>query len=298
MPSSDSADAAGPRVDSRALLRALARAAGTFDDTAILAHEVEARLLERLDLMQMDPARILVSDARAGSGGRTLARRFPKAGKYATDPSPLMLTEARRRRGWRSRQHFSAAWSRSLPFPAGSFELAWSNLGLQWANDLDGVLREAHRVVAPDGLLMFASLGPDTLAELRAALPVAFDRVPEMPVFIDMHDVGDALSRAGFEGVVMENEIITMTYPDLRTLLADARATASGALLTDRPRGLMTSERLAALEKALPRERGRIPARFEVVYGHAWRPASGAVAADTSGTARIGVDQIGRQGSV
>lgn len=297
MPPSDSADA-GPRVDSRALLRALARAAGTYDDSAILAHEVEARLLERLDLMQMDPGRILVSDARSGSGGRTLARRFPKAGKYLTDPSPPMLAEARRRRGWRSRQHFCAAWSRSLPFPSASFDLAWSNLGLQWANDLDAVLREAHRVVAPDGLLMFASLGPDTLAELRAALPAAFDRVPEMPVFVDMHDVGDALSRAGFEGVVMENEVITMTYPDLRTLLADARATASGALLTDRPRGLLTPQRLAALEAALPRERGRIPARFEVVYGHAWRPASGAVAADTSGTARIGVDQIGRQGGV
>jgi len=286
MPSSESADdAAGPRVDSRALLRALARAAGTFDDTAILAHEVEARLLERLDLMQVDPARILISDARSGSGGRALARRFPKAGKYLTDPSPLMLAEARRQRGWRSRQHFASAWSQALPFSAQSFELAWSNLGLQWTNDLDGVLRETHRALAPDGLLLFSSLGPDTLAELRGALPAAFGRAPEMPVFVDMHDVGDALSRAGFEGVVMENEIITMTYPDLRTLLADARATASGALLTDRPRGLLTPRRLAALEEALPRERGRIPARFEVVYGHAWRPASGAVAADTTGTA-------------
>jgi malonyl-CoA O-methyltransferase len=298
MSQSEPAEAAGPRVDPRALLRALARAAPTYDDTALLAHEVEGRLLERLDLMQTDPARLLVSDARAGAAGRALARRFPKAGKYLTDPSAPMLAQARRRRGWRRRQHFCAAWSQALPFAAGTFDLWWSNLGLQWANDLDRVLREAHRVLAPDGLLLFASLGPDTLAELRAALPAAYRRPPPMPLFIDMHDVGDALSRAGFEGVVMENEVITVTYPDLRTLLADARATASGAVLADRPRGLLTPNRLAELEAALPREAGRLPARFEVVYGHAWRPASGAVATDASGTARIGIDQIGRSGAL
>lgn len=301
MPESESADAtdapAGSTVDPRALLRALARAAPTFDATALLAHEVETRLLERLDLMQVDPGRVLVSDGRAGAGGRALARRFPRAAKFVTDPSPAMMAEARRRRGWRRRQHFCAAWSGALPFRAGAFELVWSNLGLQWANDLDRVLGESHRVLGPDGLLLFSSLGPDTLAELRAALPAAFGRPPEMPVFIDMHDVGDALSRAGFEGVVMENEVITVTYPDLRSLLADARSTASGALLSDRPRGLLTPRRLAALEAALPHEAGRLPARFEVVYGHAWRPAGGGVAADASGTARIGVDQIGRSPS-
>jgi malonyl-CoA O-methyltransferase len=281
-------------VDPHAFLQALARAAPTFDDTALLAHEVEQRLLERLDFMQADPWRLLVSDGRGGSGGRALARRFPKAGKFVTDPSPVMARHARRQRGWRRRQHFCAAWSHALPFPSGRFDLAWSNLGLQWANDLDRSLREFHRVLAPDGLLLFASLGPDTLAELRAALPEGFSRPPDMPAFIDMHDVGDALSRAGFEGVVMENEVITVTYPDLRALLADARGTGSGALLSDRPRGLLTPRRLAALEAALPREGGRLPARFEVVYGHAWRPASGAVAADSSGTARINVDQIGR----
>jgi malonyl-CoA O-methyltransferase len=289
--------AQGPRIDPRALLRALARAAPTFDDSALLAHEVERRLLERLDFMQADPARLLVADGRSGAGGRALAHRYPKAATCVTDPSPAMLREARRRRGWRRRrQHFCAAWSEALPFGAGRFDLIWSNLGLQWANDLDRTLREAHRVLADDGLLLFASLGPDTLAELRAALPEAFRQSPAMPVFIDMHDVGDALSRAGFEGVVMENEVITVTYPDLRSLLADARQTGSGALLTDRPRGLLTPGRLAALEAALPREAGRLPARFEVVYGHAWRPAGGAVAADAGGTARIGVDQIGRMG--
>ncbi|MFA9459324.1 methyltransferase domain-containing protein [Thiohalorhabdus methylotrophus] len=284
----------GPRVDPAALRRALQRAAPTYDEAALLAREVQGRLLERLDLMQVDPGRLLVVDARTGADARALARRFPKAAKYLADPAPVMLNRARKKRGWRSRQHFCTAWSGALPFPDGYFDLIWSNLGLPWTNDLDTVLRELRRVVAPEGLVLFSSLGPDTLAELRQALPAAFGRVPDMPVFLDMHDVGDALSRAGLEGVVMENELLTVTYPDLRALLRDARATASGALMENRPRGLLTPRRLAALDAALPREAGRLPARFEVVYGHAWRPERSGAAADDSGIARIGIDQIGR----
>lgn len=295
MPPTSTADAEPMlAVDPAALRRALRRAAPTFDRAALLAHEVEGRLLERLQLMRVDPARILVVDARGGAGGRALSKRFPKAEKVQVDPAPAMVRQARKRRGWHRRQRFCAAWSGALPFPAGTFDLVWSNLGLPWANDLDAVLGELHRVLAPEGLVLFSSLGPDTLAELRAALPAGYSRAPDMPVFLDMHDVGDALSRAGFEGVVMENETLTVTYPDLRTLLADGRATASGALLANRPRGLLTPRRLAALEAALPREDGLLPARFEVVYGHAWRPERAGVAADASGTARIGLDQIGR----
>ncbi|HKJ87693.1 MAG TPA: methyltransferase domain-containing protein, partial [Gammaproteobacteria bacterium] len=210
------------------------------------------------------------------------------------DPSQAMVREGHRKRGWRRRQHFCATWSHTLPFRTGAFDLVLSNLGLPWTNDLDTVLGDFHRVLAPEGLVLFSSLGPDTLAELRQALPAAYTRTPGMPAFLDMHDVGDALSRAGFEGVVMENEVLTLTYGDLGSLLRDARATASGALMTNRPRGLLTPRRLAALEAALPREGGRIPARFEVVYGHAWRPERAGASADDSGVARIGLDQIGR----
>ena len=285
-------------VEPRAQRRALERAAATYDEAAVLAHEVAARMRERLDLMQVRPERLLVTDARAGADARALAEPFPKSRKTLVDPAPAMLTEARRRRPrWRHRQELCAARTPALPFPAQTFGMAWSNLGLQWEDDLDAALGELHRVVAPQGLLLFSSLGPDTLTELRTALATVFgEAAPELPLFLDMHDVGDALTRAGFEGVVMENETITVTYPDLAALLRDARATASGALLRERRRGLLTPRQWRALEAALPRVEDRLPARFEVVYGHAWRGERPGSAADAGGVARIGLDQIGRSG--
>lgn len=281
-------------VDPKAYYQALERAAPTYEATAILAHEVRARMLDRLELMQVAPERLLTTDGRTGADLRALARRYPKAEKFLIDPSPAMVGEAQRRRGWQRRQHFCAAWDLALPLPPGSVGLLWSNLGLQWAGGLSHSLKSFYRVLSPEGLLLFSSLGPDTLAELRQALPQVFERAPAMPAFLDMHDVGDALSKAGFEGVVMENEVLTIPYPDLRTLLGDLRRTAHGALLADRPRGLITPRRLRALGDALPREAGQIPARFEVIYGHGWHPETEAVVPDPSGTARIGIDQIGR----
>lgn len=251
-------------------------------------------MLDRLGLMQVEPERILAADGRSGGGMRALARRFPKARKYLSDPSPAMAREARRSRGWQRRQHFLAAWSSGLPLPSDSIGLLWSNLGLQWATDLDRVLRELHRVMVPEGLLLFSSLGPDTLSDLREALPRVYRRAPSMPLFIDMHDVGDALTRAGFDGVVMESETLDITYGDVWTLLGDLRCTGGGALLSDRPRGLTTPRHLRRLEQELPRAEGRIVARFEVVYGHAWRPEGLGKAPDPTGTARIGIEEIGR----
>jgi len=281
-------------VDPQAYYRALERAAPVYDDAALLAHEVRGRMLERLELMRVDPARILVVDGRAGADQRALRRALPRAETVLLDPSPAMVRQARRRRIWRRRQRFAVAWASALPLPSGSAGLLWSNLGLPWVTDLDRCLREIHRVLAAEGLLLFSSLGPDTLAELREAWIRVIGREPAWPPYLDMHDVGDALSRAGLEGVVMENEVLTVTYPDLPSLLRDLRRTGTGALLADRRRGLLTPRRLRALEEALPREEGRIPARFEVVYGHAWRPSTAAVGADHGGTARIGIDQIGR----
>jgi malonyl-CoA O-methyltransferase len=288
----------GGGLDPVAQRRALDRAAATYDEAAVLAHEVADRLLERFSVMQVRPERLLVADARSGADARALKGPLPKTRKTLVDPSPAMLRQARRRRGWRSRQAFCAARTPALPFPAGTFGMAWSNLGLPWVDDLDAALAELHRVVEPGGLLLFSSLGPDTLAELRTALGEVFgEAAPELPLFLDMHDVGDALTRAGFEGVVMENETLTLTYPDLEALLREARATASGALLRQRRRGLLTPRQWRALEAALPREAGRLPARFEVVYAHAWRGERPGTPADAGGTARISPDQIGRAGS-
>jgi len=120
-------------------------------------------------------------------------------------------------------------------------------------------------VLAPEGLLMFSTLGPDTLKELRAA---AGER--RVHAFIDMHDLGDMLVACGFSAPVMDMEMLTLAYPDADALLRDLRASGQTSARADRPRGLAGRCFGAGLRAAL----GAAPrASFEVVYGHAWKGA-------------------------
>ena len=168
----------------------------------------------------------------------------------------------------------SAATSRALPFAAGAFDLVWSNLALQWVNDLPRALAEFRRVLKVGGLASFTTFGPDTLKELRAAF-AGVDRHTHVSRFVDMHDIGDLLVQAGFADPVMDMEYLTLTYADGAAMMRDLRAIGATNATLGRPRGLMGRERwrrtLAALDGM--RRDGRIPATFEVIYGHAWKVA-------------------------
>lgn len=160
-----------------------------------------------------------------------------------------------------------------LPFAASCFSLVWSNLALAAHDDPAAVLREWHRILEVDGLLMFSTLGPDTLKELRAAF--ASDGFPHVHPFVDMHDVGDMLVAAGFAQPVIDMEMLTLTYAGVGGLLEDLRrAGATNAHVARRRgltgRGIWERARSAYVGR---RRDGRVPASIEVVYGHAWKPA-------------------------
>jgi malonyl-CoA O-methyltransferase len=160
-----------------------------------------------------------------------------------------------------------------LPIKAASVDLIWSNLTLQWVGDPQAVFAEFRRVLCTGGLVSFTTFGPDTLKELRAAF-LAADRATHVGSFIDMHDIGDMLVHAGFADPVMDMETLTLTYGDAIGLMRDLKAIGAHNVTAGRPRGLMGRRRwqrmLAALEAT--RRDGRLPASFEVVYGHAWKP--------------------------
>jgi len=157
-----------------------------------------------------------------------------------------------------------------LPLAAQSVELVWSNMALHWAADPLAALREFHRVLAVEGLLMFSTLGPDTLAELRSAAGAA-----RVHPFADMHDLGDMLVAAGFAEPVMDMERVTLVYADGDALLADLRASGQTCALTGRARGLAGRGFLANLQARLAAQQhgGKLPVSYEVVYGHAWKAA-------------------------
>jgi len=147
-----------------------------------------------------------------------------------------------------------------LPLAPQSVELVWCNMALHWVNEPLAAFREFARVLAPEGLLMFSTLGPDTLKELRAAAGDA-----RVHAFTDMHDLGDMLIAAGYSAPVMDMEVVRIEYAAGARLLEDLRASGQTNARADRPRGLAGRAFLRGLRES------PLGATYEVVYGHAWR---------------------------
>jgi malonyl-CoA O-methyltransferase len=249
-----------PAIDRRAARRRFQRAAATYAAAARLESEISARMLERMDYIRLAPRRVL--DAGSGPPRRGLARRYPQAAVVALDFAPAMLRTGRFA-FFRRRPLLLCGELERLPLADGAVDLVWSNMALHWLSEPLAAFREFRRVLAPGGLLMFSTLGPDSLKELRAA--AGAQRVHR---FIDMHDLGDLLLAAGLSNPVMDMEMLTLTYASAEQLLDDLRLGGQTSARADRPRGLAGRRFGAGLRRAL----GDSPAAsYEVVYGHAWK---------------------------
>ncbi len=266
----------GAALDKRLMRRAFEKAAAGYDAAAVLQHEVCRRMLSRLDFVALQPAAIL--DAGCGTGNviAALRARYPRAALYALDIAAGMVRQARARAPWWQRVVGRAVAPvcgdiEALPLRAAAVDLVWSNLALQWVNEPPRAFAELRRVLAPGGLLMFSTFGPDTLKELRAAYAGA-DRYTHVNRFIDMHDLGDMLVHAGFADPVMDMEYITLTYADARAVMRDLKAIGAHNVTAGRRPGMTARATLAAAERNYEafRRDGKLPATFEVIYGHAW----------------------------
>ncbi len=273
--------------------RSFDRAAGTYDEAAVLQAEVRQLLLERLDLAAIEPRLVIDAGAGTGRASRALKRRYPAADVIALDFALGMLRVAARQQTWFRRFGRVCADAARLPLADGSADLVFCNCMLPWS-DPDAVFAEFRRVLAPRGLLSFTSFGPDTLRELRAAW-AQVDAHSHVLRFIDMHDLGDALVRAGFAAPVLDVEHFTLSYSDVRRLAADLKAVGGRNATAGRLKGLTGPRRYTAMEAAyeIHRREGRLPATFEVVFGQAWAPAAAAPAAGKE--RRVSLEQVRRQ---
>ena len=268
-----------PFVDSHKVRRNFARAATAYDGSAVLQREVARRMLERLDYVKIAPQRVL--DVGCGPGGSltALGERYPKSFVFGADASEAMLQAGR---GQRKRMRWLLPFMRgntasllsadaqALPLKTASVGLIWSNLMLHWVDDPLAAFRESHRVLDIGGLLMFSTFGPDTLKELRACFSDGHEHTHR---FVDMHDYGDMLVECGFADPVMDVEMLTMTYPGVDELFSDLRRNGASCAMQTRRSGLMGRQAWQAARAAYERllKDGRLPATFEVVYGHAWK---------------------------
>ncbi|RJG15782.1 methyltransferase domain-containing protein [Massilia cavernae] len=252
-----------------------------------LRREIAARMHERLQLVKVAPARVLDAGCGTGPDLGLLQKDYPAAQIVGIDSNIGMIAAARtsapasslksvlnRLMPSRTGIDLLCGDFGALPLGPNSVDLVWSNLALLWHPQPDRVFAEWRRVLRVDGLLMFSSFGPDTLRELRAAF-ASMDETPHALPFVDMHDFGDQLVEAGFSTPVMDMEVITVTYDTAEALLADVRALGGNPLAT-RARGLVGRAAWQRMLAALERQRrpdGKLGLTFEVIYGHAFRPA-------------------------
>ncbi len=266
-------------VDLRQVRRNFQRAASAYDAASFFQQEVNRRMLERLDYVKIEPARVLDLGCGTGVSLTALSERYPKSGLLGADVCEAMLRAGgagQSRLRWLmpflrgSKASLVAADASALPFSAGSLDLVWSNLMLHWLDDPLKAFREMHRVLDVGGLLMFSTLGPDTLKELRSCFSDGYEHTQ---CFADMHDLGDMLLSAGYADPVMDAERLTLTYSGVKDLFRDLRQNGASCAMPARRRGLMgrASWQAAAEKYAALAEDGRLPATFEVVYGHAWK---------------------------
>ena len=272
------------RIDKARARTSFGRAANTYDAAAILQKQVREEMLNRLDLIKLTPQTILDAGCGTGAASHALQKRFVKSQVISLDFALPMLQKTRIGSDTTGLMHqiknmlsgvkhnLVCADIESLPLASKSVDLVWSNLAIQWCNDLDAALLEFYRVMQPEGLLMFSTFGPDTLKELRVATGRQ-DGMTSVSRFIDMHDIGDALVRAGFSAPVLDVERFTLTYDDVKSVMRDLKSIGAHNATDGRARGLLGRGFLQKLESNYEQYRtdGKLPATFEVVYGHAWR---------------------------
>jgi malonyl-CoA O-methyltransferase len=221
---------------------------------ALLANTIGQEMLARLDWVALKPEVVLDVGCGTGFFTQALQQRYPDAQVLGVDTAYPMLQAAQQ-------QVVNAtcicADAYALPLADQSVDLIFANLLLPWCNDLEKLMREWRRVLRKDGLLVFTSFGPDTLRVWREELGNLM-----LPNFVDMHLVGDVLTKSFFADPVLDVDYFTLTYRNSADLFRELHH--GGILLTD--------EFTLVNPAAGLTEEGIYPAAFEVVYGHAFAP--------------------------
>ena len=267
-----------------------------YESSAILQREVCTRMLDRLDWVKFVPDTVLDVGAGTGWGVEGLFEKYSSAKVLAMDLSLPMLQQTRNKSRWFRKPGLICGDAEALPLAEQSIDLIFSSLMLQWC-DPQTTFKEFLRVLKPGGLLMFATFGPDTLKELRHCW-AQLDQAQHVNSFVDMHDLGDSLLHSGFAEPVMDMDMMQLTYQDARSVMTDLKSIGANTPMHGQYRGLLTPGKLQRVLDAYEgfRQQDVLPASFEVIYGHAWKPVSPAKTRQSTRAAvneyRVSVDSL------
>ena len=270
--------------------RLFERCAESFDRACFVHEQTRSRLLQRLDYVAVDVKTALDLGSALGAGTAALAERYPGARVIAVDTSMAMLA------GGQAQGHtVLAADAESLPFADRSAELVFANMLLPWCQP-PSLFAEVARVLDHGGLFLFATLGPDSLKELRQAW-YSVDEGIHVHGFADMHDIGDLLVRSGLREPVMDVDRIEVTYAELGSLVRDLRECGATNTAAGRSRGLTAPGNWRRFAQALSDQRrdGRMPVTVELIFGQAWGRNESRVASSIDGEVAVPLAALQRR---
>lgn len=284
-----------------ALLRRVERLT-LLPESPWLNQEVARRLADKLDAIKLQPQSWVDWSAFLGGGTELVQARYPKAKRWVVEPHAVLGLRSKTERSEEAVRSWRNLFRKDVPLvltepvseapwrPAG-VDLLWANMTLHGVTDLPAMMAQWHGHLAIDGFLMCSGLGPDTAKELRAMYAALGWPLPTVD-FVDMHDLGDELVKAGFADPVMDMERITLTWETPEAMLAELR-TWGGNVAWGRYPGLRTPrwrQRLMdAMRTHLMRPDGRLGLTIELVYGHAIKPVPRAKVSEET---RVSLDDM------
>ena len=249
-------------------------------DSPWLHEEIASRMIERLAFIRLQPASWWHWEAVRGgmAAHKALRDRYDQAQTWVSSQSalnPQSMLGLLNPPWWQARRWLGSPVHAGHP-GEGQVQMVWANMALHTQAHPQDLLALWHRSLAVDGFLMFSCFGPDTLGELRELYRSRGWGEPSH-AFTDMHDWGDMLVETGFAEPVMDMERLTLTYETPERLLAELRGLGRN-LHRHRFQGLRGRQWHLELLRSLhslarPDQQGRLALTFEVVYGHAIKPA-------------------------
>lgn len=249
------------------------KAAANFDAADFVHTVTRDGLFDRLQPLVVKPARIVDLGSATGGATARLRKRYRGAHLVSLDLSRYMLRHARRKRSRLSlsRPSFVQADATQLPLQGQSIDLVFSNLLLPFIDRPERVFEEVARVLKKGGVFAFATLGPDSLREIRHAWS-RVDSDAHVGHFMDMHDVGDALVRSGLRDPVLDVDRLAVEYGDPARLFRDLSDVGARNTLEQRRHSLTGKQRFARMCEGLSPDSaaGRIRLELELVFGHCW----------------------------
>lgn len=259
--------------DYQKTLKKYSRAAKSYDNANYLQREISDRVINRLQFVKVQPQWVLDLGCGTGNSVKSLKDTYKEANVIGLDVAFSMVEQAKNKQDLQQAKKYICADAYLLPIASNSLDLVFSNFVLHWCDDLSLVFQELFRVLKPGGLLIFATVGPDSLKELKQSWK-AIDNHSHVRDFLDMHDVGDKLMQARFYDPVIDMELVTLEYDNILSLLRDVQSWGSHNVTPEQKKGFTTPGQIKRLEKAYQQfqTNEHLPVTFEIIYGLAWKP--------------------------